>query len=109
MNSWLHNPAFPNLLYKRINNKEEYLSSILALKGVFHITNSFYGDAYDTDLYPLDETEWIKYFLKPGSNTYSITSESLITQPSEAEYPVILNFSVNHKYLFWTTLKDFTE
>lgn len=109
MNSWLHNPIFPNLLYKRINTKEEYLSSILMLKDVFHITNSFYGESYDTELYPLDEVEWTEYFLKPNSDFNTITLESLISKPLEEEYPLILNFSVNHKYLFWTALKDFAE
>ena len=109
MSTWLYNPNFPNLLYKKVKNIEEYISSVIELKSKFYLSVNYDGDLYDSHIYPFDGDDdiWNNYFLvdvDAKQNKLDKTNFKLI--PKETEFPVLLNFSGNHRYLSWVSINN---
>lgn len=108
MNTWSYNIKFPTNLYKRVNNIDEYYNSILELLNPIYVEGLFYGELISGIITPLDIDEWNELFSKESVNinNLKITPDNIILKPSENEFPLLLNFSYNHKYLFWTSLSN---
>lgn len=106
MNPWLHNPMFPGVLYTKATNLEEYYEAIIELLNPIIINQNHYGEIFEETIYPLDNKEWADLFLKDISISQYSESNNIKLKPTEEEFPLLIHFSFNHKYFFWTSLKE---
>lgn len=106
MNPWLHNPMFPGLLYTKATNIEEYYKAIIELLNPITITKNHYGVIFEETVYPLDNSEWADLFLCDTAIFGHSCINDLKLKPTQDEFPILIHFSSNHKYFFWTSLND---
>ena len=107
MSLWLNKANFPNLLYCRVNNSNEYIAAVSELKNVLNVDINYDGEVYNTEIQPFDNKSWCDYFLTPTvKSPFDLNIDSFKKKPLESEYPIVLSFSCNHTYLHWISLSD---
>ena len=104
MNTWLHNPIFPGVLHTTASNLEEYYEAIIELLNPTTIQFSYYEETFEDTIYPLDNNEWRELFLKDTFISDYRDFNNIKLKPSTEDFPILIHFLSNHKYLHWTSL-----
>lgn len=104
MLKWSYNPTFPNTLSCIVKSLDDYFKAIELLQFPIDCSFYFYGESVTYELLPFDgdEKSWREYFFNTTLDTFS--HKSLKLKPNQEEFPIVLVFSCNHKYLYWISL-----
>lgn len=109
MISWLFNQDFPNTLYIKVSDINDYINAINKLKEPMEVQSKYYDEVIDVELYPYDGDEklWKEIFLIDGAvKGENLTEDILKLKPKEEDYPVMLIYKNNYKDFYWISLKE---
>lgn len=108
MISWLFNRDFPNTLYAKVSDINDYINIINKLKEPIEVQAKYYDEVIDVELYPYggDEELWKETFLINKSiKSEDLNEDMLKLKPKEEDYPVMLIYKNNYKDFYWISLK----
>lgn len=106
---WLFNQDFPNTLYTKVFNINEYIEAINELKNSINIKSKYYDEVIDVELYPYDGDIdlWKEEFLIDINIDIKVLHEDVLKlKPKEEDYPVMLIYKNNYKDFYWISLKN---
>lgn len=108
MVSWLFNQDFPNALYRKVSNIDEYIVAIKELKKPINIKSRYYDEIIDVELFPYDGdiNLWKEEFLTDVAINNEVLHEDILKlKPKEEDYPVMLIYKNNYKDFYWISLE----
>lgn len=109
MISWLFNQEFPNTLYTKVFNVNDYIDAITKLKNPIETKAKYYDEIIDIELFPYDGdiNLWKETFLiDEFKSCDELDENTLKLKPKEEDYPVVLIYKNNYKDFYWISSKE---